>query len=127
MELSRTIRHVKTALAGLMVIVILFGLTPLIAFAQSKEDSAPQKEAADASEHGDLGEVGAKLANPLGSLWSLVMNFETPKFFDGNISTGNPQIGADMIFQPVLPIPLYGRGKEQWRLITRPVIPFIFS
>ncbi len=32
-----------------------------------------------------------------------------------------------MIFQPVLPFPLYGTGKNQWKMITRPVIPIIFS
>ena len=88
--------------------------------------TAKAQEGAKEQSGGDLGEVGAKLANPLGSLWSLVMNFETPKFFDGNINTGDPEIGADMIFQPVMPIPLYGTGEAQWRLITRPVIPFIF-
>jgi len=88
---------------------------------------ASAKTAAKSNSSGDLGEVGAKLANPLGSLWSLVMNFESPKFFDGDLNTGDPEMGAGMIFQPVLPIPLYGSGDVQWRLITRPVIPFIFS
>ena len=32
-----------------------------------------------------------------------------------------------MLFQPVMPIPLYGEGQDQWRMITRPVIPFVFS
>ncbi len=32
-----------------------------------------------------------------------------------------------MIFQPVMPIPLYGKGKEAWKLITRPTIPVLFS
>jgi hypothetical protein len=79
------------------------------------------------SEHGTLGQVGAKLANPLASLWSLQMNFETPKFFDGDVNTGDPKVGADMIFQPVMPLPLYGTGDAEWRLITRPIIPLIFS
>jgi hypothetical protein len=104
---------------------LLFGLALLAesALAQEETKAAPKPQSGE-----NLGEVGAKLANPLGSLWSLVFNFETPKFFDGNLNTtGDPKIGANVIFQPVLPIPLYGRGKEQWRLITRPVIPFIFS
>jgi hypothetical protein len=104
---------------------LLFGLALLAesALAQEETKAAPKPQSGE-----NLGAVGAKLANPLGSLWSLVFNFETPKFFDGNLNTtGDPKIGANVIFQPVLPIPLYGRGKEQWRLITRPVIPFIFS
>lgn len=32
-----------------------------------------------------------------------------------------------MIFQPVLPFPLYGTGENEWKLITRPTIPFLFS
>lgn len=31
------------------------------------------------------------------------------------------------MFQPVLPIPLYGTGEKAWRMITRPVLPIIFS
>ena len=101
---------------------LLFLITPSTAKAQEDVKAAPKTQSG-----GDLGAVGAKLANPLSSLWSLVMNFEVPKFFDGNLNTGDPEVGANMIFQPVLPIPLYGTGKAQWRLITRPVIPFIFS
>ena len=83
--------------------------------------------AAGAPEHKDLGAVGAKLANPLSDLWSISMNFQMPTFYDGDINTGDPEAGADMIFQPVLPIPLYGEGAGEWRMITRPVIPLIFS
>jgi hypothetical protein len=32
-----------------------------------------------------------------------------------------------VIFQPVLPFPLYGTGENQWKMITRPIIPIIFS
>ena len=107
-------------LAGLCAIAIIFCFAPI-------EAAAQEKAAADASGHKDLGAVGAKLANPLSELWSLSMNFEVPKFFDGDINTGNPEVGADMILQPVLPIPLYGEGTGEWRMITRPVIPLIFS
>jgi hypothetical protein len=78
-------------------------------------------------QQGSLGEVGHKLADPLADLWSLSMNYETPKFFDGDVNTGDPKVGADMIFQPVMPLALYGEGAAAWRLITRPIIPLIFS
>jgi hypothetical protein len=55
------------------------------------------------------------------------MNFELLKTYDGDINNGNAKVGSDMIFQPVMPIPLYGEGEDQWRMITRPVIPLIFS
>ena len=32
-----------------------------------------------------------------------------------------------MVFQPILPFPLYGTGENQWKMITRPIIPIIFS
>jgi hypothetical protein len=75
----------------------------------------------------NLGEVGNKLANPLSNLWSLSFSFNAPQFFDGDLNTGDPEVGGAMVFQPVMPIPLYGEGQDQWRMITRPVIPFVFS
>lgn len=77
--------------------------------------------------HGTLGQIGAKLANPLSDLWSLQFSFNAPAFFDGDLNTGNPKVGGSVNFQPVLPIPLYGTGAGEWRMITRPVIPIIFS
>jgi hypothetical protein len=106
-------------LAGMCAIAIMFCFAPLEATAQSKE-------AAGASGQ-NLGAVGAKLANPLSELWSLTMNFQMPQFFDGDVNTGDSRVGASMIFQPVMPIPLYGEGAGEWRMITRPVIPLIFS
>lgn len=77
--------------------------------------------------HGSLGNVGAKLANPLADLWSISTNWQGPTFFDGDLNTGDPELGGSMVFQPVLPIPLYGKGEKEWRMITRPVLPIIFS
>ena len=75
----------------------------------------------------DLGKVGAKLANPLADLWALSMSFNMPQFYDGDANTGDPEVGASLLFQPILPIPLHGTGDDQLRLMTRPIIPFIFS
>ena len=75
----------------------------------------------------NLGEVGAKLANPLASLCALSTSFNMPQFIDGNVNTGDPEVSATILFQPVMPIPLYGTGDDEWRLITRPIIPFIFG
>jgi hypothetical protein len=36
-------------------------------------------------------------------------------------------VGGAMLFQPVLPFPLYGGADDQWMLITRPTIPIVFS
>jgi hypothetical protein len=50
-----------------------------------------------------------------------------PQFYDGDVSKGDPQLGATTVFQPLMPIPLHGTGKDQWRLIVRPVVPIIAS
>jgi hypothetical protein len=47
-------------------------------------------------------------------------------FSDGKITNGGSKVGGRMIFQPVLPFPLYGQ-ERQWKLITRPTIPALFS
>jgi hypothetical protein len=74
-----------------------------------------------------MGAIGAKLANPLSDLWALNTSFNMPQFYDGDVNTGNPEVGATLLFQPILPIPLHGTGDGAWRVITRPIIPVIFS
>ncbi len=78
-------------------------------------------------EHGGLGDIGAKLSDPTSNIWALQMNWQGPVFYDGDLNTGGPEVGGNMVFQPILPFPLYGTGKNQWKMITRPVIPIIFS
>jgi hypothetical protein len=78
-------------------------------------------------EHGSLGNIGAKLADPTSDVWALAMSYNVPAFYDGNLNEGNPEIGGAVAFEPIMPFPLYGEGKDQWKLITRPVIPVIFS
>jgi hypothetical protein len=90
------------------------------------EDSKAENEYVH-PQHGTLGQIGAKLANPLGDLWALVMSFNMPQFYDGDANTGDPQFGATTVLQPILPIPLYGSGDGEWRMVTRPIIPIIWS
>jgi len=78
-------------------------------------------------EHGSMGAIGNKLANPLGDLWQLSMSFNGPSFYDGDINSGEPEVGGMMAFQPVMPIPMWGEGKDEVRMIVRPIIPVIFS
>jgi hypothetical protein len=79
-----------------------------------------------ASEHGDLAEVGAKLANPVSDVWALFTEFDFT-FSSGRAVDSGTEVGGRMIFQPVLPFPLNGKGERAWKLITRPTIPIIFS
>jgi hypothetical protein len=78
------------------------------------------------SDQASLAEIGAKLANPVSDVWALFTEFDLA-FSDGDVNKGDAKIGGRMIFQPVLPIPLYGRGEHAWKLITRPTIPVLFS
>ena len=77
-------------------------------------------------EQGSLAEIGAKLSNPVSDVWALFTEFDLT-FSDGDLNTGNAKIGGRMIFQPILPLPLYGQGGHAWKLITRPTIPVLFS
>ena len=103
--------------------MLFFSIPPSTAKAQegSKEASkAPSKQ-------GDMGEIGKKLANPLADLWALNFNSFIPGFFDGDLNRGDSELGATTIFQPILPVPLKGEGKEEFRVILRPVVPLVWS
>jgi hypothetical protein len=122
----------KTALIGLCAVVIVFGLSAGSVWAH-EDDPHPHDEMSVAKsayrhpKHGTLGQIGAKLANPLGDIWALTTSWNMPAFYDGDVNTGNPEVGATMVLEPVLPIPVFGTGKGEWRMVTRPIIPLIFS
>jgi hypothetical protein len=110
----------KVCYVWLMILaatVILFGRT---AYGQqnlsSQQDSSGQ----------DLSEISKELTNPVSNVWSMFTEFDL-FFSGGNIKPGDSKVGGRMIFQPVLPFPLYGEGRHQWKLITRPTIPELFS
>jgi hypothetical protein len=118
---------------GLCSAVIMFGL---LTGSVCAHDLTPHPHAEDSkvgnikhkdSDQKSLGNIGAELSNPLTNLWSLNMDFGFLNFYDGDINTGDANVGSDLIFQPVLPIPLFGEGDALWRLITRPVIPIVLS
>lgn len=78
-----------------------------------------------APEH-DLAETGKKLSNPISDVWALFTEFDL-NFADGDVNLGHSRTGGRMIFQPILPLPLFGKGAKRWNLITRPTIPVLFS
>jgi hypothetical protein len=111
----------------LVVMLVLLGGT--VRAQQSSSESAKGGDSGQAyshPEHGSLSEIGAKLANPVSDVWALFTEFDLT-FSDGDLNTGNAKIGGRMIFQPILPFPLYGKGDNAWKLITRPTIPVLFS
>ena len=74
----------------------------------------------------NLAEVGRRLSNPLSDVWALFARFSLNSS-DGNATSTDPKVGGAMLFQPILPVPLYGNGEHKWNLITRPTIPVLFS
>jgi hypothetical protein len=76
---------------------------------------------ASASEEQSLGEVSAKLSNPVSDLWAINMQFGI-NFSDGDLNRGAAEVGGFFQMQPALPIPLY-KGERTWRMILRPTIP----
>jgi len=77
-------------------------------------------------EHGSAAEVGAKLSDPTSNVWAMFTQFGLTTS-DGDFNTNDPEIGGNMIFQPIMPIPLFGEGADQWKLITRPTVPLLFG
>jgi hypothetical protein len=126
-EITLNLTSAGSRLARLLVTVLLVAALPSVAGAHDPEPMAhgPLTDPPH-DEHGSLAAVGAKLADPTSNIWALFTEFDL-SFSDGDVNAGNPKIGGDMIFQPILPIPLFGEGKDQWKMINRPTIPFVFS
>src|SRR6185503_11106143 len=68
-----------------------------------------------AEENGDAAEVGKQLSNPISSVWALFTEFDLT-FSDGDVNSGRARVGSRMIFQPILPVPLYGPAENRWNL-----------
>jgi hypothetical protein len=81
---------------------------------------------AGGSEQASLAEVGAKLSNPVSDVWGLFTQFTVTRS-DGDLNTGESPVSGNIIFQPILPIPLYGKGTDTYRMIVRPTIPFLMG
>jgi hypothetical protein len=80
----------------------------------------------DSGQASSLTELGHKLTNPVSDVWALFTEFDV-FFSNGDVNRGDSKVGGRMLVEPVMPIPLYGKGENAWRLITRPTIPVIFS
>jgi len=102
---------------------------PGVPFAQAGGASGAAGEApmgGGSGQASSLAEIGHKLTNPVSDVWALFTEFDL-SFSNGDVNRGDSKIGGRMILQPVMPIPLYGRGENAWKLITRPTIPVLFS
>jgi hypothetical protein len=95
-------------------------LLALVSFAPGARGQQPE------ASQKNLAEVGRRLSNPLSDVWALFARFSLNSS-DGNATSTDPRVGGAMLFQPILPVPLYGNGEHKWNLITRPTIPVLFS
>ena len=120
-------RRASAAMAGIVCLCVITLLaTPALSHPPD-HDHTHIKQQDSGTEHKSLGEVGAKLADPTSNLWQVSTSFQALQFFDGDVNTGDPELGGGVNLQPVMPFPLYGEGKDQWKLLTRPIIPIIFN
>jgi len=122
-SLSRTLT--KSRLAKSMLAWILVATLPVVASAHDAD--APKALAGGSqSDHESLAEVAAKLSNPVSDVWALFTQFGLT-WSDGDFNGGDPELGGNMIFQPILPIPLFGEGDDKWQILVRPAIPLLFG
>jgi hypothetical protein len=74
----------------------------------------------------NLSEIGAKLSNPLSDVWALFTQFGLT-FNDGELNQKRPKVAGNIMFEPVVPLPLYGTGDDEWKLVIRPTVPFFIE
>jgi hypothetical protein len=136
--MSTSTTWITTRIESILVLAICLGALSLLAtpaWLQAKATGSESVVVVDPEcdkhhrrpEHGSLGNIGAKLADPTSNIWALLFNIQAPTFYDDDLNTGDPEVGGNVVFEPVMPFPLYGKGNNQWKMITRPVIPIIFS
>jgi hypothetical protein len=107
-----------------LVVALLANVAGTTSRAQPAQ--APTGKASPGPRQDDLAEIGKKLTNPVSDVWALFTEFDL-NFSEGNVNLGEPEVGGRMIFQPIMPFPLYGSGDEQWKLITRPEVLIAFG
>ncbi len=67
-------------------------------------------------------EISQKSADPTGE-YAMVFTQFGLTFNDGDLNTGDDEkIAGNIAFQPIIPIPLYGKGDDEWRIVSRPTI-----
>jgi hypothetical protein len=105
-------------------LVLLLALFSTAALADETKTAKPTGDGTEHSgtEHGSLGELGAKLSDPTSDVWALFTEFDF-QWSRGDLSDDDYKFGTDMLFQPIMPF----KFTENLKLLTRPVVPVIFS
>ncbi len=70
----------------------------------------------------DPKEASQQSANPVGEFAYIFTQFANV-FSDGDARGGNDtKHSGQIVFQPIIPIPVYGAEENEWRIVTRPTI-----
>ena len=89
----------------------------------SKQSDSESAESAKDDLTGGMSvkELSQQSANPVSKNAYIFTQFAAT-FNDGDLNTGDAHIAGSITFQPIIPIPLYGKDKDEWRIVTRPTI-----
>ena len=96
-------------------------------WAQSEDESLSGAEtdsaqpASDDASQISTKELSQQSANPVGKYAYIFTQFAMT-FNDGDVNQEEAKIAGNITFQPIIPIPLYGSGENEWRIVTRPTI-----
>ena len=71
----------------------------------------------------DMKEMSQKTADPTSEI-ALVFTQFAFTLNDGDLNGGSAKAGGQVVFQPIIPIPMYGTGLDEWRIVSRPTITF---
>ncbi len=88
--------------------------------ASGSEAGSEQAPVTDASQL-SAKELSQESANPIGRFAYIFTQFAAT-MSDGDLNTGDHHYAGSITFQPIIPIPLYGSGQDEWRIVTRPTI-----
>ncbi len=102
----------------LLVLIGLLLSLPVTAGAQA-EGAAKNDD--NTRQQSSTADVAKQLNNPVADIWAL--NFQFNRYYLQGKATDKTREQDVMNFQPVLPVHL----TREWNLITRPVIPYLFS
>ena len=99
--------YIKQAVVSILSMLIVLST----AFADSGQDNVK--------------ELSQKTTDPTSEI-ALVFTQFARTINDGDDNKGgDPKAASNIVFQPIIPIPIYGSGDNEWRIVSRPTIEFL--
>ena len=111
-EHTTIIRNARIGRQPFVAPALLLAFVSLAIPARGQQTAVQPGGSITAPEAGDVADTGRKLSNPLSDVWALFTEFDF-NFSDGNVNSGHLRAGGRTIFQPILPLPLYGEGEKE--------------